>query len=218
MKRRELQPEGNYYDKYHTKNKIEQWLMKHFFRTCEAVLDEMEWGKTGLHGIAGKGSVLEAGCGEGEFTKFLHKKYGKSASLEAFDISRSCVAKAQKKCPGVSFHVGSIYEIPKGRSYDLVVASEVLEHMDDPALAVQSLLNVCQGYLFLTVPNEPLWRILNMARGKYLGRLGNTPGHVQHWNKRSFQKLVLKKGGGKTELVKAASACPWIILLVRVKE
>ncbi len=191
MKGQELQPEGNYYDKYHTKNKIEQLLMKHFFHKCEVVLKEVK-SKTG--------AILEAGCGEGEFTRFLYKKYGKSASLEAFDISRSCVAKAQKKCPNVSFRVGSIYEIPKGRSYDLVVASEVLEHMDDPALAVQSLLNVCQGYLFLTVPNEPLWRILNMARGKYLGRLGNTPGHVQHWNKRSFQKLVLEKGGVKQSL------------------
>jgi hypothetical protein len=30
------------------------------------------------------------------------------------------------------------------------------------------------------VPREPIWRIGNMARGRYLGDLGNTPGHIQH--------------------------------------
>ena len=142
----------------------------------------------------------------------------KVAKLEAFDISRACVGQAKAACPGVCFRVGSIYEIPKGHKYGLVVASEVLEHMEDPERALGQLLGVCGGYLLVTVPNEPIWRILNMARGKYWRRLGNTPGHVQHWNKRTLRKLILEKGGGKTEVVKAASACPWLILLVRVRQ
>ncbi len=77
----------------------------------------------------------------------------------------------------------------------MVVTSEVLEHMEDPERALGQLLGVCGGYLLVTVPNEPIWRILNMARGKYWRRLGNTPGHVQHWNKRTLRKLILEKGG-----------------------
>ena len=142
----------------------------------------------------------------------------KVAKLEAFDISRACVEQAKAACPGVCFRVGSIYEIPKGQKFDLVVASEVLEHMEDPERALGQLLGVCGRYLLVTVPNEPIWRILNMARGKYWRRLGNTPGHVQHWNKRTLRKLILEKGGGKTEVVKAASACPWFILLVRIRQ
>lgn len=187
MRKQEVQPEGNYYDKYHTANRIEKWLMENFFRKCGAVLDEAR---------VENGSILEAGCGEGYFTQFLYQKYGGKASLEAFDISDTCVGQAKEKCPGARFWAGSIYEIPKGRKFGLVAASEVLEHMEDPARALSQLLSVTRRYLFITVPNEPLWRALNMARGKYWGRLGNTPGHVQHWNKKTLKKLVLEKGGG----------------------
>ena len=132
----------------------------------------------------------------------------KVAKLEAFDISRACVEQAKAACPGVCFRVGSIYEIPKEQKYDLVVTSEVLEHMEDPERALGPLLGVCGGYLLVTVPNEPIWRILNMARGKYWRRLGNTPGHVQHWNKKTLRKLILERGGVKQRLLKLHRLVP----------
>ena len=132
----------------------------------------------------------------------------KVAKLEAFDISRACVEQAKAACPGVCFRVGSIYEIPKEQKYDLVVTSEVLEHMEDPERALGQLLGVCGGYLLVTVPNEPIWRILNMARGKYWRRLGNTPGHVQHWNKKTLRKLILERGGVKQRLLKLHRLVP----------
>ena len=190
----EMQPEGNYYDKYNTKNIIEQCLMRNFFRKCEKVFHQVS---------LENGTVLEAGCGEGDFTRFLYKKYGGSAELKAFDISAKCIRKAREKCPCVCFYVGSIYDISPKCTYDLVVASEVLEHLEMPEQAVDNLLKVSSKYLFLTIPNEPLWRILNLARGKYWRRLGNTPGHVQHWNKRSIEKLIMTRGGGeKLKLLK----------------
>lgn len=209
--KREMQPEGNYYDKYNTKNKIERWLMNNFFRKCANVLDE-----TDLE----QGTILEAGCGEGNFTHFLYqifgdKKYGNK--IEAFDISRKCVQEAKVKCPDVHFYTGSIYHMKIKDPYDLVVASEVLEHMDKPELAIDRLFEASSRYLFLTVPKEPLWRILNMMRGKYWSRLGNTPGHVQHWNRRTLKKLILMRGGVKTEFVKIVPACPWFIVLVKIK-
>ena len=41
--------------------------------------------------------------------------------------------------------------------------------------------------LLVSVPREPLWRGLNMARGAYMRDLGNTPGHVNHWSKRALR-------------------------------
>lgn len=204
--KREMQPEGNYYDKYNTKNKIEQWLMNQFFCRCAGILDTV----TLEHG-----RILEAGCGEGNFTRFLFEKFvigtcgnHKSAEkefvkIEAFDLSRKCVQQAKQKCPGVHFQTGSIYERKTEVPYDLVVASEVLEHMEHPEQALDKLFEAANGYLFLTVPNEPLWRILNMVRGKYWSRLGNTPGHVQHWNRRTLTKLILARGGGKNCIYKS---------------
>ena len=43
------------------------------------------------------------------------------------------------------------------------------------------------AHLLVSVPREPLWRALNVARGAYLRELGNTPGHVNHWSKRGVR-------------------------------
>ena len=42
----------------------------------------------------------------------------------------------------------------------------------------------------LSVPYEPYFRIGNVLRGKHLGRLGNHPEHVQHWNLRTFETFL----------------------------
>lgn len=177
----EVQPEGNYYDKYNTNNIIEKRIMNNFFKKCQLVLNEIK---------PDTKMILEAGCGEGSFTHFIYEQFGKQATIEAFDISAKCIKKAKRQCPKVKFATGSVYEMRQNGVYDLVVASEVLEHMDNPECAIDALVRASSRYIFITVPNEPLWRILNMARGKYWKRLGNTPGHIQHWNKKTIAKIV----------------------------
>ena len=68
------------------------------------------------------------------------------------------------------------------------------------------------GHLLVSVPREPLWRALNMARGAYLTDLGNTPGHVNHWSRRGFEALLSRHG----EVVETRSPFPWTMTLVRV--
>ncbi len=88
------------------------------------------------------------------------------------------------------------------------VASYVL---DDVAYKQISLLWSLL-FVIVSVPREPLWRTVNMARGAYLKDLGNTPGHVNHWSKRSFVSLLERHG----EVVEARSPFPWTMLLVRL--
>jgi hypothetical protein len=75
------------------------------------------------------------------------------------------------------------------------------------------MARVAKRHLLVSVPHEPLWRILNIARGAYVRELGNTPGHVNHWSKRSFVKLLERHG----EVVEARLPFPWTMLLVRVR-
>ena len=96
--------------------------------------------------------------------------------------------------------------------FDLACAIEVLEHVPDPAHTVAEMARVAQRHLLVSVPREPLWRVLNMARGAYLRDLGNTPGHVNHWSKRSFVRLLSQHG----EVVEKRSPFPWTMLLVRL--
>jgi 2-polyprenyl-3-methyl-5-hydroxy-6-metoxy-1,4-benzoquinol methylase len=96
--------------------------------------------------------------------------------------------------------------------FDVAAAIEVLEHVPDPEHTVAEMARVASGWLLVSVPREPLWRGLNMARGAYLKELGNTPGHLNHWSKRSFVKLLSKHG----DVVQARSPFPWTMLLVRL--
>ena len=74
--------------------------------------------------------------------------------------------------------------------FDVATAIEVLEHVPDPAHTVAEMARVAQRWLLVSVPREPLWRGLNVARGAYIKDLGNTPGHVNHWSKRAFVALL----------------------------
>ena len=136
-----VQPEGNYYDKYHSTNPIVKWMMKGFKDAISELLD-----------IAGKEfcQICETGCGEGEITSFIKDMY-QNAEIDAFDISEKVIAEASEKIHGINFYTGNIYTMEvrkpgeaekhilnKGR-YDLVICSEVLEHLEDPERALKNI-------------------------------------------------------------------------------
>src|SRR6185503_20654249 len=96
--------------------------------------------------------------------------------------------------------------------FELAAAIEVLEHVPDPEATVAEMARVARRHLLVSVPREPLWRGLNMARGAYWRSLGNTPGHLNHWSKRSFTNMLAKHG----TVEEVRSPFPWTMLLVRV--
>ena len=54
---------------------------------------------------------------------------------------------------------------------------------------------------------------LNLARGKYLTALGNTPGHVQHWSSQAFVKLIERY----FEVLDMRRPLPWTMLRCRAR-
>ena len=73
-------------------------------------------------------------------------------------------------------------------AFEAVVCTEVLEHLEEPEKALRELLRVTRRWVILSVPREPLWRVLNMVRGAYLRHFGNTPGHIGGFVERNFGK------------------------------
>ena len=201
-KKEVYQPEGNYYDKYNTKNPIARKMMSGYFAALDSLLDkigdEIE-------------TILEAGCGEGEVTFHVYDYFKGLKKQDAFDISEKVIEGAAKRNPNINFSSGDIYKVSTGE-HDLVLCCEVLEHMDNPKEVIGKLFEQSNRYLIISVPHEPIWRILNMARGKYLKDFGNTPGHVQHWTSSGIKKEFK---GFDCEILSVKKPLPWTMMLIR---
>jgi ubiquinone/menaquinone biosynthesis C-methylase UbiE len=194
-------PTGNSYDKYASKNPIEQRLMSGFFGCLEALLP-----------TTAPVSILEVGLGEGEVSERISRRYP-DARLVGIDLPDKELAAAWQS-KGLASAFADIAQLPfPDDAFDLVLAIEVLEHVPDPAAALAELARVARGNLVLSVPREPIWRIANMARGKYLGDLGNTPGHIQHWSRRSFTRLV----ASHFTVAEVRNPFPWIAVSAQVR-
>lgn len=170
-------PTGNTYDKYGASNPVARRLVAGFFRDLERLLP------------TDARRVLEVGVGEGEVLQRVADRYP-SASRIGLDLPDPEL-RAQWRTRGLTTVEGDGAALPfPDRSFDLVLAIEVLEHVDPVGPVLDELVRVADGALVASVPREPIWRASNLARGRYLSRLGNTPGHVNHWSSRSFVELV----------------------------
>ena len=194
---------GNTYDKYGSTNPVVRRLMAGFERT----LDE-------LFVQAAPTSLLDVGCGEGVLTEqWAGRIEGRVVGID-LDDPQLHAEWEQRSAPNLEYMVMKAENLPfADGEFDVATAIEVLEHVPDPAHTVAEMARVAGRHLLVSVPREPLWRGLNMARGAYLKDLGNTPGHLNHWSKRSFVELLSRHG----EVVEARSPFPWTMLLVRVR-
>lgn len=93
--------------------------------------------------------------------------------------------------------------------FDLVMALEVLEHLDKPQAAIHEIKRVTKKYCLLSVPNEPFFSIGNLLRGKNVSLWGSDPEHIHKWNKRRFLKLLEKD----FKVVEIRNSFPWLITL-----
>lgn len=191
---------GNIYDKHESSNPVVRRLMSGFDRGMFQL----------LAGTGPVSSVLEVGCGEGHVTAKLAARFP-GARVLGTDFSPTIVDVARRAHPGLDFEVCSIYDVGRLGSWDLVVACEVFEHLQDPAGALDAICGLDPRHVLVTVPREPLWRVLNLARGRYWGSLGNTPGHVQHWSRGSLLRFL----GRRLEIVGVRTPLPWVQVLGR---
>jgi SAM-dependent methyltransferase len=194
---------GNTYDKYGSTNPVVRRLMDRFHATLEELFD-----------LANPQSLLDVGCGEGVLTYEWAEKLG-DKRIVGLDLDDPLLhAEWEKRQrPNLEYTVMKAENLPfADDEFDVATAIEVLEHVPDPAHTVAEMARCAERFLLVSVPREPLWRGLNMARGAYWKELGNTPGHLNHWSKRSFVELLSRHG----EVVQARSPFPWSMLLVRL--
>ncbi|MFA5142307.1 MAG: methyltransferase domain-containing protein [Candidatus Woesearchaeota archaeon] len=172
---------GNYCDKENSKNPIIKYLNNSFKNMVSQLAK-----KTNAK------NMLDIGCGEGYITNHLYNELN-PLKIQGMDLEESAIKKARILHPMIDFNTGNIYNLnSEFKKYDLVIANEVLEHVEYPEQALDQLQKTTNRYCIISVPNEPFWSMANLLRLKYVSDLGNTPGHVQNWTRGQFRRLLYK--------------------------
>ena len=189
---------------YYSNNPITKLLIRNFFAELKKVI--------GLLGPDDK--ILEVGCGTGESSRWI-LSFLSGQHFEVSEVENQYVEKLREVQFPVTVTQESVCELKRDQDdFDCIFLLEVLEHLEDYELALKELFRVSRKYVVISIPDEPLWRILNCLRGRYLKDWGNTPGHINHWSTLKIRRLISKYG-----VVRAVyNPMPWIIVLAEVQK
>lgn len=106
------------------------------------------------------GKVLDVGCAYG----FMLQRFPVSFQKFGIDVSEYAIDVARKRSPSVAYNVGSAEnKLPfKEDFFDIILFNDVIEHLENPPLALENISKVLKknGILYITTPN------LNIIRKK----------------------------------------------------
>jgi len=188
------------YIKHSSKHPIRRWMVEGFYKQMLRDLSDLQIN-----------SILDAGCGEG-YTLDRLLKADIGLNLTGVDYSRAAVNLGKELFPELDLKVGNIYNLQFGDdSEDLVICTEVLEHLEYPRRALGELVRVSQKYLVLSVPHEPFFSLKNLLIGRNIMRLGSSKGHVNWWTTRAFHRFVNEE---KVNIIKSRHPFPFTLLII----
>jgi SAM-dependent methyltransferase len=189
--------------KYSNRNIIHRLTLNRFF---DAVTDEIQ--------KMNPQKVLEFGCGEGLFLKELKNRGLFFDSLVGLDLREDALEFARALHPDYKFIAADLFTCDLAKkSFDLVIAAQVLEHLPNPKDVLHQLVRHSNKNMLLTVPWEPWFRLMNLLRGRDIIRLGNHPEHINHWGVRQFTGFVSQA----LHITKIRTVFPFIIVSARVR-
>jgi ubiquinone/menaquinone biosynthesis C-methylase UbiE len=164
------------YDEWHANLSIEADPSTPWHRMTRPQLDPVR----DLH----EKTVLEIGCGRGDFACWLARHEVQPRCIVALDFSTVAVSKGSQFARGARlasprFGVADIERLPHpDATFDTVFSFETIEHVPHPRAAVRELTRVLKpgGRLFLSTPNymnaSGLYRIYLRLRGRRFSEAG----------------------------------------------
>jgi SAM-dependent methyltransferase len=123
--------------------------------------------------------VVDIGCGTGQLLRLLFDRMRPAPEvMVGIDRSRAGVRRAQALLPTGRFVVADLYRLPlDDERFDLVLCTEVLEHVREPVQAVEALCRLCAqgGHVAITVPD---------------GAQDSWEGHVNFWDEDELRAFL----------------------------
>lgn len=117
-------------------------------------------------------SLLEVGCAQPYLLAEIARRFP-GRRLAGVDIAATVIEENARRYPGIEFRRLDIQADPIEKAYDVVVCSEVLEHLPDHRAALRNLRRSRLKHLVVTVPGSPLFPI-----DRHVGHLRHFPGRA----------------------------------------
>lgn len=112
------------------------------------------------------GLVLDVGCGRGNYGRHL-----RSSRYLGFDINAQSLKNASN-LHDAEYVCADAKHIPvKDNSFDLVLCSEVLEHLDDPSKSIKEVIRVSKKLILLTFPDEKVMGMFGIAPPDHISKI-----------------------------------------------
>jgi len=139
--------------------------------------------------------ILDVGCGRGWLTNLL-SRYGDAVGIEPIE---PVVEHARRMFPALRFEIATPATFAGTEAFDLVVSSEVLEHVTDKAGFVADLRRLLkkEGLLVVTTPRGELY-------DQWSRKFGKPSQPVEEWISTGELTALLRRGG--FELLESATA------------
>lgn len=194
---------GNY-DKYTSKNILKRKMVDNLNKK---ILDEIQ--KIAKENTNRKIKLLDVGCGEGFITNLIYDNID-NVEICGIEYTKEAVDIAKKLNSNIKFEQGNIYDIHyESNTFDIVLCTEVLEHLEHPDRALVELKRVSKKHIILSVPHEPWFCLGNLLVLKNVSRLGNPIDHINHWTHTKFNKFIEMNLGKEFQ---SKLSFPWIII------
>ncbi len=133
---------------------------------------------------------LDAGCGNGYLASRLAERVGGHST--GTDLSLARLKEARVLFPAVRFTRASLFDQPfPDRSFDLVTAVEVVEHLESPPDALKELKRLSSRYVLVTVPYRGRLEILHCP---HCNQSYYHDGHIQSFDEDRMKSLVQAAG------------------------
>lgn len=198
--------DGNHFDKYLSKNFFVKIIMNNFEKSLTHLMNKFD-----------NKNFFDLGCGDGHWMSYYHQK---NFFVRGGDHSEKQLKIIKEKYNYNGYKIdiynsNFVYEMNKileNEKINNILFSEVLEHLYRPNYVLNKLSKLNFQKMIITVPNEPLWRILNILRLKYLKDFGNTPGHVNHFSKEKLKKIIYENN---LKVEKTLITQPFILMLIK---